>query len=146
MAESREITPVEKSDLLGIVAQLFTEGYRLVQIGCSTLPSAYEITYSFDREYRIRHLRIFVASGEEMPSISVIFPNAFLYENEIHDLFGIFITHMSIDYRGSLYRTALNTPFSIENVRLPEAPKQKAAPHDVKTETENEDAKESGKQ
>jgi ech hydrogenase subunit D len=57
----------------------------------------------------------------------VIYPNAFLYENEIHDLFGVGITHIAVDYRGTLYRTALGTPFSIDNVKLTEAPKQKGA-------------------
>ena len=126
MSEPQEIVTVEKCDLVGIVAQLFAEGYRLVQIGCTTLPNAYELTYSFDREYRFRNLRFTVSQGEEVPSISVIYPNAFLYENEINDLFGVTITHINIDYRGTLYRTALDTPFSIDNVKLTEAPKKVA--------------------
>ena len=137
MGEPQEITVVETCDLVGIVAELFAEGYRLVQIGCTTLPGAYELTYSFDREYRFRNLRITVAPEEEVPSISVIYPNAFLYENEIHDLFGVAITHIAVDYRGTLYRTALGTPFSIDNVKLTEAPKQKApaeTPEAVKKE------------
>ncbi|ABQ25012.1 ech hydrogenase subunit D [Geotalea uraniireducens Rf4] len=125
MSEPQEIVPVEKSDLVGIVAQLFAEGYRLVQIGCTTLPEAYELTYSFDREYRFRNLRFTVRPDEEVPSISVIYPNAFLYENEIHDLFGITITHITVDYRGTLYRTAISTPFSIGNVKFSEPPPQK---------------------
>jgi ech hydrogenase subunit D len=128
MGELQEIVAVEKCDLVGIVAELFAEGYRLVQVGCTTLPGAYELTYSFDREYRFRNLRFTVAPGEEVPSISVIYPNAFLYENEIHDLFGVAITHIAVDYRGTLYRTALGTPFSIDNVKLTEAPKKAAAP------------------
>jgi ech hydrogenase subunit D len=146
MSESREIVLIEKSDLVGIVAQLFAEGFRLVQVGCSTLPNAYELTYSFDRDYRLRHLRITVAPHEEVPSISVIYPNAFLYENEIHDLFGIVITHISVDYRGTLYRTALCTPFSIDNVKLPESPKQKAKAHGEKPETAEGEAEVAGKQ
>lgn len=135
MSDFQEIVSVEKCDLVGIVAQLFAEGYRLVQVGCSTLPNAYELTYSFDREYRFRNLRITVTPDEEVPSISVIYPNAFLYENEIHDLFGVVITHIAVDYRGTLYRTALSTPFSIDNVKLPESPKQKETAHGAKTET-----------
>jgi ech hydrogenase subunit D len=146
MSESWEIVHIEKCDLVGIVAQLFVEGYRLVQVGCSTLPNAYELTYSFDREYRLRHLRISVAPDEEVPSISVIYPSAFLYENEIHDLFGIVITHISVDYRGTLYRTALGTPFSIDNVKLPESPKQKAKAHVEKPETVEGEAEVAGKQ
>lgn len=135
MSEPQEVVPVEKSDLVGIVAELFAEGYRLVQIGCSTLPNAYELSYSFDREYRFKNLRFTVAPGEEVPSISVIYPGAFLYENEIHDLFGVVITHIAIDYRGTLYRTALSTPFSVSNVKLPEPPKQKPPAPAAKAET-----------
>ena len=123
----QEIIPTDKSDLVGLAAGLFSEGYRLVQIGCSTLADAYEITYSFDRHYLLRNLRITLAPGEELESISVIYPGAFLYENEIYDLFGVPIRHIAVDYRGTLYRTAIATPFSIANVRLPEPPKQKSA-------------------
>ena len=135
MSEPQEIVPVDKSDLVGLVAELFAEDYRLVQIGCSTLPNAYELTYSFDREYLFKNLRFTVVPGEEVPSISVIYPGAFLYENEIHDLFGVVITHIAIDYRGTLYRTALSTPFSVNNVKLPEPPKQKAPAPAAKAET-----------
>ena len=140
MSEPQEIVPVDKSDLVGLVAELFAEDYRLVQIGCSTLPNAYELTYSFDREYLFKNLRFTVVPGEEVPSISVIYPGAFLYENEIHDLFGVVITHIAIDYRGTLYRTALSAPFSVSNVKLPEPPKQKVPAAAVKAETVTEPA------
>lgn len=126
MSEPQENTPIGKNGLVGTAAQLFAEGWRLVQIGCTTLPGAYELNYSFDRDYRFKNLRISAVAGEEIPSISVIYPNAFLYENEIHDLFGVVITNISIDYRGTLYRTAVKTPFSRENVKFSEPPKKKA--------------------
>ena len=127
MSEPQETMPIVKNDLVGIVAQFFAEGYRLVQIGCSTLENGYEVNYSFDKEYRFKNLRITVAPGEELPSISAVYPNAFLYENEIHDLFGVIVKNINIDYGGTLYRTAIKTPFSVESVKLPEPPKQKAA-------------------
>jgi ech hydrogenase subunit D len=126
MSELQEIVPIGKNDLVGMVAHLFAEGYRLVQIGCSTLQNGYELNYSFDKDYRFKNLRITVVPDEEVPSISAIYPNAFLYENEIHDLFGIGIKDIAIDYHGSLYRTAIKTPFSIGNVKFPEPPKPKA--------------------
>ena len=125
MGEPQEIIPTDKSDLVGVVARLLAEGYRLVQIGCSTLEAAYELNYSFDKEYRFKNLRITVTPGEEVPSVSAVYPNAFLYENEIHDLFGVIIRNINIDYAGTLYRTTIKTPFSVENVKLPEPPKQK---------------------
>ncbi len=126
MSEPQENTSIGTNDLVGMVAQLFAEGYRLVQIGCTTLPTAYELNYSFDKDYRFKNLRITVALGEEVPSISVIYPNAFLYENEIHDLFGVVIKNINIDYRGTLYRTTIKVPFSVENIKFSEPPKPKA--------------------
>jgi len=126
MSESQEIIHIGKNELVGIVVQLCAEGYRLVQIGCSTLEAAYELNYSFDKDNRFKNLRVMVVPDEEVPSISMIYQNAFLYENEIHDLFGVVITNISIDYHGTLYRTSIKAPFSVDNVKLPEPPKQKA--------------------
>ena len=126
MSEPQEIVPTGKNELVGRVAHLFAEGYRLVQIGCNTLESGYELNYSFDKGYRFKNLRISVAPGEEVPSISAVFANAFLYENEIHDLFGFPIKDIAIDYHGTLYRTSIKTPFSVDQVKLPEPPKPKA--------------------
>jgi ech hydrogenase subunit D len=128
MTEPQEITPIDTSDLVGIAAGLFSEGYRFVQVSCVTMESSYELTYSFDKGYRLKNLRAIVAPEEEVPSISVIFPNAFLYENEIHDLFGVPVRNMSVDYGGTLYRTSIKTPFSIGNVKIPVPPQAKAVP------------------
>lgn len=125
VSEPQEIIVVEKHDLVGMVARLFAEGYRLVQIGCNTLAAAYELNYSFDRNCQFKNLRVTVAPDEEVPSISMIYQNAFLYENEIHDLFGVTVTNISIDYGGTLYRTAIKAPFSIGNIKFPEPPKAK---------------------
>lgn len=138
MSEPQEIIVIEKNNLLGIVSDLFAQGYRLVQIGCTTLQSSYELNYSFDKEYHFKNLRFIVAPEEEIQSISVIYPNAFLYENEIHDLFGLTIKNITIDYHGTLYRTAISTPFSIENCPVPEPPKPKRETPQETAETQNQ--------
>lgn len=140
MGELQEIVPVDKSDLVGKVAEFFAEGYRLVQIGCSTLPDCYEITYSFDRDYRFTNLRLTVKPDEKVPSITAVYGNAFLYENEVHDLFGVPITHMNVDYGGTLYRTTIPAPFSIDNVKFPEPPKAKPQTATAKPEASKEQA------
>jgi ech hydrogenase subunit D len=125
MTETQEITPIEKHELVGVAAELFAEGYRFVQLGCATLESSYELTYSFDKAYRLRNYRITLLQDEDVASISVIYPNAFLYENELHDLFGVSVRNISVDYHGTLYRTSIQTPFSIGNVKGPVAPQPK---------------------
>lgn len=125
MSEPQEIILIGKNELVGIVAELFAEGHRLVQISCTTLESSYELNYSFDKNYRFKNLRFTVTQEEEIQSISVIYPNAFLYENEIHDLFGLTMKNMTVDYHGTLYQTAIKTPYSIENCPVPVPPKPK---------------------
>jgi ech hydrogenase subunit D len=49
MSEPQETMPVGASDLVGAVARLFAEGYRIVQIGCSTLEGGYELTIPLTR-------------------------------------------------------------------------------------------------
>ncbi len=117
MLEEQEMVSIDKKELVGVAAELMASGYRLVQICCTTLADGYEMNYSFDRDYRFKNLRFTLKPGEEVQSISCIYWNAFLYENEIHDLFGIPITNIAIDYKGTLYRTRIPTPFG-----LPEKP------------------------
>jgi len=38
--------------------------------------------------------------------------NSFIYENEMHDLFGIPVRGMNIDFKGTFIRTAVKYPFS----------------------------------
>jgi ech hydrogenase subunit D len=119
MIEEQEMVGIEKRDLLEMVASLRSSGYRLVQICSTTLADRYEMNYSFDKDLKFRNLRFTVMPGETIPSISLIYGNAFLYENEIHDLFGITIEHMTVDFHGTLYQTRIPSPFA---VKVPEPP------------------------
>ncbi len=114
MIEEQELVGIEKRDLMEKVAALRSSGYRLVQICSTTLTDHYEMNYSFDKDRRFKNLRFTVRPGEAVPSIGLIYGNAFLYENEIHDLFGIQIENMVIDYHGTLYQTRIPAPFGVQ--------------------------------
>lgn len=109
-----ETIAVSPENLLEKVTELKAGGYRLVQV-CSTRlkkeEEGYELTYSFSVEYDLLNLRFTIGDGVKIPSISHIFPAAFFYENEIHDLFGVPVEFMTVDYKGTLYRTATQAPF-----------------------------------
>ena len=87
------------------------EKYRLIQMCATKLGEKYQLLYSFGKDYDMLHLKFDVEPGQDISSISRIYPCAFPYENEIHDLFGITINQMNIDFHGGLYRTAKKTPF-----------------------------------
>jgi len=105
-------TTIDVGKLIGGVERFRNEGYRLVQIGCTKVGELYEINYCFDLDYRFENLRISITADTEVPSISGMYWNAFIYENEMHDLFGIQVRGMNIDFKGTLFKTAVRYPFS----------------------------------
>jgi ech hydrogenase subunit D len=111
--EEQTIIPIDVSELVSHVEKMKKEGNRLVQIGCTGVEEGYEINYSFDKDYKFQNLRILVKQDTVVPSISGVYWGAFIYENEIHDLFGITIAGMNIDFKGTLYKTTVKYPFSI---------------------------------
>ncbi|HXX55988.1 MAG TPA: NADH-quinone oxidoreductase subunit C [Methanoregula sp.] len=111
--EEQMTVPIGIPELLARAGQMRTEGYRLVQIGCAKIGDTYEINYSFDKDRKFLNLRITVAPGTEIPSISGIYWGAFVYENEIFDLYGITVTGINIDFKGTFYRTAVKHAFSV---------------------------------
>ena len=113
MIEKQQTTPVEIGQLIGKVEEFRNQGYRLVQIGCTKTGDVFEINYSFDKDYEFRNIRITVMPETEVPSITGMYWGAFIYENEMHDLFGIPVRGMNIDYKGTLIRTAIKYPFGM---------------------------------
>jgi ech hydrogenase subunit D len=106
--------------LLEKAGELRKQGFRLVQIGATRLPEHVELTYSFDRESRLTNLRFQVpADGARVPSISSIYWCAFLYENEMHDLFNVQVDGMAVDFHGHLYETAVKFPFGRTKMPAP---------------------------
>lgn len=88
--------------------------WRLVQI-CSVYlkdSDTYELSYSFTNEdYEFITYRLVIRSDVEIPSITQIYRAAFLYENEMSELFGVKIKIIAKDYHDKLYRINEETPF-----------------------------------
>ena len=114
MSENQEFPAVPAESLVSKVRELRDQGWRLVQIGAAALGETIEVTYSFDRELRLANLRVTLpAEGPpHLPSISSVYACAFLYENEMHDLFRIQVDGMAVDFKGKFYRTTVPFPFT----------------------------------
>lgn len=108
------IIGIEPADLMEKAQKLKDEGYRIVQI-CANKVNGFELSYSFDKGHNLKTLRMTIAEEDEVMSISNIFFPAFLYENEMKDLFGIKITNLVLDFKGSLYKLAEKTPWNPQN-------------------------------
>jgi len=123
--------PITIEALVGKVRALREQGHRLVQIGATRLPDQIELTYSFDLESRLTNLRLHVPAVEaRIPSISSVYWCAFLYENEMHDLFNLQVDGMAVDFQGNFYRTTVKFPFGTTKAPVvkatPTAPKPSA--------------------
>jgi ech hydrogenase subunit D len=124
MNDASTFEPIAVDSLLARVRELQTQGYRLVQIGATALPDGLELTYSFDREIRLVNLRLHVPTpAPQVPSISGIYLCAFIYENELHDLFNLRVNDMAVDFQGRFYKTSVKYPFG-----SPKAPSASPAP------------------
>ena len=120
--EEQTTTQIDVGKLIGRVEQFRNGGYRLVQINATKVGDLYEINYSFDKDYKFENIRITIPIEMEVPSISGMYWGAFIYENEMHDLFGIQVKGINIDYKGNLIKTTIRYPFGAGAVVKGEKP------------------------
>lgn len=115
-------------ELLAHVQALKGAGARFVQMHAERCvdDGSYRLIYTFinvraaqehiaqDGSYAIENL---VVEGidryQEIPSISSYYPAVFPFENEAHDLFGLAIADMQIDFKGFFYQVSTAEPMSV---------------------------------
>ena len=100
-------------NILEHVMVLKKQGLRLSQICSAYCNDKIELSYSFanddTNEYTI--VRLVIDKDEEVCSITELYPYAFLYENELKELFGVKIMLINMDYEQKLYRLKEEAPF-----------------------------------
>lgn len=114
-----EIIPASPAGIQKIAADMKAEGRRLVVITCTAAEREYDITYSFDLHNELKHYRMTVPEGTVIPSIGASYGGAFVYENEIHDLYGFLFEGMTIDFKGTFIRTTVPFPFRKKETPAP---------------------------
>ena len=121
-------TTVGIDELLPHVQALKGVGARFVQMHAERCvdDGSYRLVYTFinvraaqehiaqDGSYAIENL---VVEGidryQGIPSISSYYPAVFPFENEVHDLFGLAITDMQVDFKGFFYQVSTAEPMSV---------------------------------
>jgi hypothetical protein len=89
-----------------------SRGWRFVALSGTTVEQGVELLYSFSNHKEFEQLRLIVSSGETVPAISDIYFNALVFENEVHDLFGVNIEGIAIDFGGHFYAVSVPTPMN----------------------------------
>ena len=121
-------TTVGIDELLPHVQALKGVGARFVQMHAerNVDDGSYRLVYTFinvraaqehiaqDSSYAIEDLVVEgIDQYQEIPSISSYYPAVFPFENEAHDLFGLAITDMQIDFKGFFYQVSTAEPMSV---------------------------------
>ncbi len=120
-------TTVGIDELLPHVQALKGVGARFVQMHAerNVDDGSYRLVYTFinvraaqeqiarDGNYAIENLVVEgIDQYQEIPSISSYYPAVFPLENEAHDLFGLAITDMQVDFKGFFYQVSTAEPMS----------------------------------
>lgn len=121
-------TTVGIDELLPHAQALKGAGARFVQMHAERCvdDGSYRLVYTFinvraaqehiaqDGSYAIENLVVEgIDQYQEIPSISSYYPAVFPFENEAHDLFGLAITDMQIDFKGFFYQVSTAEPMSV---------------------------------
>lgn len=107
----QQMLEINVDTLVPEAQKLRNGGWRMIQICATRVAEGYDLLYSFSKEYDLLGLHVSVKEDDEVPSISAVFEPAFLYENEIKDLFGVKIQKITLDYEGNFYRIEQKTPY-----------------------------------
>ncbi len=109
------IIPIKANELISKVSDLKGEGYRIGQACCTKVSEGFEILYSFDKNHELVNLKLTIAEEEEIMSITGVYWCAFIYENEMQDLFGVKFKHMALNYGGHFFKVSEPTPWNPKN-------------------------------
>ena len=127
MSMNIEFLPLTLKELPGHAAGLKDEGYRFVQMLCVKTDGGTDMLYTYMKDDCLKNYTIKdVKKGTKVPSISGTYLNAFFYENEAHDLFGIDVEGIAIDFAGAFYDLAHSEPMTVISPAQKEA-REKAA-------------------
>jgi ech hydrogenase subunit D len=113
MAEKPQVfIDIEQSELAGRARDYCERGWRFANLCGSTVEGGVELIYSFSDCLPLENLRFVTDLTQPIDSVSACFPNAFIFENETHDLFGVSFAGISLDFDGAFYTVSVPTPMN----------------------------------
>ena len=141
MGFATEFTTITLQELPELSNQRKADGWRFVQLLAVNTDAGIDLIYSFMKDGLLVNSEIKgVTKDQTVPSITNNFLAAVVFENEVHDLFGVNIEGIAIDFGGNFYALAQKEPMTIIS------PEQKAAREKARKIAEAKAAKEKASQ
>ena len=105
----------EVADVVAIAEQAKQQGQMFVGLTATTCAEGVELLYvyrSYEQGAELMGTTVVVEPGQHVASITGHYPEAFVFENEAHDLFGVDFDGIAIDYAGDFYKVAVAYPMN----------------------------------
>lgn len=96
----------------GLIKDYKERDWRFTNLCGSTVDDKVELLYTFSQGEELENVRILIDNDTEVPAVSPVYPVAFYFENEIHDLFGVDFKGITVDFGGEFFETSIPTPMN----------------------------------
>ena len=111
---SQVFNEVPLAEVHDLAARRAEEGWRYVQILTVNTEEGIDLVYSYMKDGLLENDTVAaVGADDAVPSITDLFLEAFVCENEIHDLYGVAIENIAIDFGGMFYQLAEKAPMTV---------------------------------
>ena len=126
MQMAQHFEDISIDDILSVAEREHEAHSRFVQVLCINGEEGIDLVYSYqktaDQCYAVHNYRVHGVKPEtHIPSVTKFYLVAFPFENEAHDLFGVQVDDIAIDFKGGFYKVAMDKPMTVIS------PAQKAA-------------------
>lgn len=126
MQMAQHFEDISIDDILSVAEREHEAHSRFVQVLCINGEESIDLVYSYqktaDQGYAVHNYRVHGVKPEtHIPSVTKFYLVAFPFENEAHDLFGVQVDDIAIDFKGGFYKVAMDKPMTVIS------PAQKAA-------------------
>lgn len=126
MQMAQHFEDISIGDILSVAEREHEAHSRFVQVLCINGEDGIDLVYSYqktaDQGYAVHNYRVHGVKPEtHIPSVTKFYLVAFPFENEAHDLFGVQVDDIAIDFKGGFYKVAMDKPMTVIS------PAQKAA-------------------
>ena len=126
MQMAQHFEDISIDDILSVAEREHEAHSRFVQVLCINGEEGIDLVYSYqktaDQGYAVHNYCVHGVKPEtHIPSVTGFYLVAFPFENEAHDLFGVQVDDIAIDFKGGFYKVAMDKPMTVIS------PAQKAA-------------------
>lgn len=105
---------ISLNDVCNIAKERKENGWHFIQLLAKKTQTGIDLVYSYRKDSEMEDLLVKdVKHEDKVASITESYIAAFVFENEIHDLFGLNIEGIAIDFKGKFYNVAVDEPMNV---------------------------------